>query len=64
MKQNLKFIYKNWKGETYLREVVDAEIVWDQSAWHGDEEQWFIKATDVEKKVERMFLMKDIIKFL
>ena len=64
MVNNLKFVYKNWKGEVSEREVMDAEIVWDQSDWHGEDFQWFLWAIDVEKDEARMFLMKDIIKFL
>lgn len=64
MKENLKFTYKNWKGVVADREVSDPEMVFTQSDWHGKEDQWFMKAIDLEKGDERMFAVKDIIKFL
>ena len=53
------FIYTNWKGETRLRTVVPLSIEYNSSEFHKDE-QWLLKAYDVEKKEWRTFAMKDI----
>lgn len=55
------FTYKNWKGVTSKRVVINPELVYTSSKYHGNEEQWFIKATDVEKGEERLFCCKDIV---
>lgn len=57
----LRFKYKNWKGNVSVREVIAPQIVYTQSDYHGDEEQWFIKAVDVGKGGERLFSMRDIV---
>lgn len=62
--KTLKFIYKNWKGVASERSVVPIEIVFTHYSWHGGENQWFMKATCCDKCEERMFLMKDIVKWL
>jgi predicted DNA-binding transcriptional regulator YafY len=62
--KTLKFIYKNWKGVTSERSITPIEIVFTQSSWHGDENQWFMKAVCCDKGEERMFLMKDIVGWL
>lgn len=66
--KTLKFIYKNWKGETRERVVVPVEIWFGKTEFHR-KEQWFLKAFDVEKNPEsggdeHDFALKDIEKFL
>lgn len=58
----LKFEYTNWQGKTAIRIVKPIEIWYGKTEWHP-EEQWFLKAIDIEKDVERNFAFKDIIKF-
>jgi predicted DNA-binding transcriptional regulator YafY len=58
-KKRVKILYTNWRGETKVREIIPAEIVFVSTEWHP-EEQWCLKAFDVEKKAERTFACKDI----
>ena len=59
----LNFEYKNWKNETKIR-VVIPESIWYGSTEFHKEEQWFLKAFDIEKSADRDFAVKDIIKLL
>ena len=55
-------LYKNWRGETAWREVVPKKIWYGTTEWHP-EEQWFLKATDLEKKADRDFVVRDILQW-
>ena len=59
----LQFVYKNWKGETSTRKVIPYKNWFGSTEFHKDV-QWFLHAFDVDKKEERNFAIKDIIKFL
>lgn len=59
----LVFEYKNWKGEVGIRKVVPIEIFFGNTDFH-ESNQWLMVAFDIEKKEERTFAMKDIIKFI
>lgn len=59
----LKFVYKNWKGETREREVEPVRIWFGKTEFHP-KEQWFLKAKDVEKGEERDFALIDVQKFV
>ncbi len=61
--QTLKFKYKNWEGKTGVREVEPIEVWYGETEWHKGK-QWFLKAVDVEKKAERDFALRDVLKFL
>jgi predicted DNA-binding transcriptional regulator YafY len=56
------FDYKNWKGEEGTRKVVPIDI-WFGSTQYHPEQQWLLKALDVDKQAERDFALNDIIKF-
>ena len=56
----LRFRYTNWRGETGDRRVRPHGIWFTTSKYHGDEPQWFLYATDLDKSERRMFAMKDI----
>lgn len=58
----VKILYKNWKGETRERQI-DPTQIWFGSTEYHPEEQWFLKAHDVEKDAARDFAMRDILKF-
>lgn len=61
----IKFIYKNWKGKVTIREVDPVMLWFGKTEYHNSkEEQWFLKAIDVDKEAERDFALKDIIKFM
>ncbi|KKQ84443.1 MAG: hypothetical protein UT08_C0018G0049 [Candidatus Woesebacteria bacterium GW2011_GWB1_38_8] len=59
----LKFKYKNWERKKALRNVRPIKIWYGKTKWHA-KDQWFLKALDLDKKEERDFALKDIIKFL
>jgi predicted DNA-binding transcriptional regulator YafY len=62
-KQKLQFRYKNWQGVTAMRSVEPIKIWYGETQFHKSK-QWFLKAFDLDKKAERNFAMRDIIKFL
>lgn len=51
--------YTNWKGVTGLRKIIPIEIFFGSTEWHK-EEQWLLRAYDVDKDAERSFAVKDI----
>lgn len=53
------FDYVNWKGEFGYREVKVDEILFGSTDYHK-EEQWLMKAWDLNKQAERIFAMKDM----
>jgi len=55
----IKILYKNWRGETSIRNIIPKEIVFISTEWHP-EEQWCLIAHDVDKGSERTFACKDI----
>jgi len=59
----LQFEYKNWKNQIGIRTVIPKEIWYGSTEFHS-EEQWFLKAIDVDKLENRDFAIQDIIKFL
>lgn len=63
MEKELKFKYKNWEGKTAIRRVKPIEIWYGKTEWHK-EEQWLLKAMDLDKGEERDFAVRDILKFL
>lgn len=55
----LSVTYRNHRGETRQR-IIEPKNVWFGSTeWHP-EEQWLLKAMDIEKGEERDFALKDI----
>ena len=63
MQKALRFKYINWENIIGTRKVEPIKIWFGKTKWHP-ENQWFLKALDLEKKEERDFALKDIIKFL
>ena len=59
----LRFEYKNWQGQTAIRTVMPIGVWYGKTEFHP-EEQYFLKAMDVDKGEERNFAVKDIIRFL
>lgn len=61
---NIRFFYKNWKGQCGYRTIQGVPMFWyGESAYHKGK-QWFIKAYDVEKQDIRDFAVVDIIEFV
>jgi hypothetical protein len=63
MDKSLTFEYKNWEGEIAVRKVLPIKLWWGKTKWHT-KKGWLLKALDLDKKEERDFSVKDIIKFL
>ena len=57
--KTVKILYTNWKGEVAWRTVLPRKIWFGSTEWHR-EEQWLLKALDMEKDAERDFTLKDI----
>ncbi len=51
--------YTNWRDVTALRRIIPIEVFFGATEWHR-QEQWFLRAYDVDKDVERSFAIKDI----
>lgn|SRR3990167_9778836 len=60
MSKNIRIVYKNWRGETREREIIPQSIWFGSTKWHPDE-QWLLKAIDVEKNEERDFQLVNIM---
>ena len=59
-KKKITMRYKNWRGETALRNIIPKKIEFIATEWHP-EEQWCLIAHDLDKDAERSFALKDII---
>lgn len=59
---DMRFIYKNWRGETRERHVRPQGFDYGSNEWHS-EPQWFLVGIDVETGEQRYFAMKDIKSF-
>ena len=59
MKTAVTINYTNWKNITEDRHILPIEIWFGKTEWHT-EEQWLLRAVDLDKDVERNFAMKDI----
>jgi len=59
MKKSVTIVYTNWKGITAERVIIPIEIWYGSTEWHK-EEQWLLRAHDVDKDEERNFAVKDI----
>jgi hypothetical protein len=51
--------YTNWRGQYGEREIVPMRPWFGSTDWHP-EEQWLLKAWDVERDAERDFAIKDV----
>jgi predicted DNA-binding transcriptional regulator YafY len=59
MNEAVTILYTNWKGETSERDIKPIELWFGATEYHP-EEQWLLRALDIEKNDERNFAMKDI----
>jgi predicted DNA-binding transcriptional regulator YafY len=57
--ENVIIDYTNWRGERAMRHIRPLTIRFESSEWHPDE-QWLLRAVDLEKGATRDFAMKDI----
>jgi len=58
----LKFTYKNWKGEISERRIDthSIKIYYGEVEWHQGR-QWLMSAIDIDKDDFRTFAIRDII---
>lgn len=60
---SLKFIYINYKGDVGTREVINPAMEYlVDDKYHGT--GWCIRAFDVDKGKERVYSVKDVVKWL
>jgi hypothetical protein len=59
MEKEVVIVYKNWRGVIGMRLIKPITIWYGKSEYH-EEEQYFLKALDVDKNLERDFAMRDI----
>lgn len=57
--KTVRIVYTNYKGVTGTRHVIPVEILFGHNEWHT-EDQWLMRAFDIEKNAERTFALKDI----
>jgi predicted DNA-binding transcriptional regulator YafY len=58
----IKIKYTNWRGESSIRSILPIELWYGNTKWHN-EDQWFLKAIDIDKDEERDFAVVDIKKW-
>lgn len=51
--------YRNWRGETADRRILPIRVWFGATDWHP-EPQWFLRAVDVDRGVERDFALADM----
>lgn len=57
--KEVRILYTNYRGETFVRRVVPLRLYFGATEWHP-EEQWLLEARDLDKDNNRSFAMKDI----
>lgn len=55
--------YKNWKGEIGIRHIIPLEILYGSTEYHK-EEQWLMKAWDLDKKDYRTYALRDVLEWI
>ncbi|AUG88391.1 hypothetical protein PQC39_gp027 [Vibrio phage Vp_R1] len=61
--KELRFVYKNYKGEYSERRVIPIKLEYQENnEYHGN--GWILVALDLDKNSEREFLVTDIVTFL
>jgi predicted DNA-binding transcriptional regulator YafY len=57
--RKISFTYRNWRGEIGTRVAEPVGLWFGATEWHP-QQQWFLRATDVEKDVIRDFAVRDM----
>lgn len=58
----ISFKYKNWKGETSIRNVIFKGLSYGNNKYHIDD-QFLMNGFDLEKLADRTYAVKDISEF-
>ena len=56
----MKVRYTNYRGETSNREIQAREIFFGSNEYHP-EPQWLMRGIDMERFVERVFAIRDMV---
>ena len=56
----LQIVYKNYRGQTALRNILPEKIEFGKT-WFHPTEQWLVHALDIDKNEKRIFTLKDMI---
>lgn len=56
----MKVRYTNYRGETSNREIQGREIFFGSNEYHP-EPQWLMRGIDMERFVERVFAIRDMV---
>lgn len=57
--KDLQVVYRNWRGETSLRNIRPLRIEFRDTEWHP-EPQWIMRAFDLDKGAWRDFALRDM----
>ena len=57
--RRIKFVYTNWRGSIATRGVEPTGLWFGSTEWHP-EQQWFLRAVDLEKDAMRDFALRDM----
>lgn len=60
--QTVRIDYINWEGKRGIRRIRPIRIFFGSTNWHK-EDQWLLKAVDLDKGEERDFALKDVLKW-
>lgn len=62
--QAIQVRYKNWQGETAIRNIIPTgKLRWGSTEWHP-KEQWLLEVWDIDRKAYREYALCDIVEFL
>lgn len=59
IEKEVEFFYTNWRGKASKRKAIPISIWYGRTEWHTNE-QWFVKATDLDKGEIRDFALVDM----
>lgn len=57
--RRIRFVYTNWRGTVATRTVEPTGLWFGSTEWHP-EQQWFLRAVDLEKDAMRDFALRDM----
>jgi predicted DNA-binding transcriptional regulator YafY len=63
MRQVLRIVYTNYRGEKAERRVVPERIWFGSTDWHPHA-QWLLEAFDLDRNASRSFALADIERFI
>ena len=55
----IKVVYKNWRGEEAVRNIIPIGLYWGSTEYHKDK-QWLLDVYDIDKDANRTYAFKDI----